>query len=87
MVAYVDGGWNPGRVLRGVSFVVKPGERGFVGATGAARASIVNLISRFYEFQKGRITIDGVDIRDILVDVRSRLVWCCKTCFCSAAVA
>ena len=37
----------------------------FVGATGAGKRSVVNLISRFYEFQKGTIRIDGVDIRDI----------------------
>ena len=46
----------------------------FVGATGAGKSSIVNLISRFYEFQKGRITIDGVDIRNIPVDeLRSQI--------------
>ena len=74
--AYVDKeDGTPDWVLRGVSFVVKPGERvAFVGATGAGKSSIVNLISRFYEFQKGRITIDGVDIRNIPVDVlRSRI--------------
>lgn len=74
--AYVDKeDGTPDWVLRGVSFVVKPGKRvAFVGATGAGKSSIVNLISRFYEFQKGRITIDGVDIRDIPVDVlRSRI--------------
>ena len=74
--AYVDKeDGTPDWVLRGVSFVVKPGERvAFVGATGAGKTSIVNLISRFYEFQKGRITIDGVDIRNIPVDVlRSRI--------------
>jgi len=74
--AYVDKeDGTPDWVLRGVSFVVKPGERvAIVGATGAGKSSIVNLISRFYEFQKGRITIDGVDIRDIPVDVlRSRI--------------
>lgn len=74
--AYVDKeDGTPDWVLRGVSFVVKPGESvAFVGATGAGKSSIVNLISRFYEFQKGRITIDGVDIRDIPVDVlRSRI--------------
>ena len=67
---------TPDWVLRGVSFVVRPGERvAFVGATGAGKSSIVNLISRFYEFQTGRITIDGVDIRDIPVDVlRSRII-------------
>jgi len=69
--AYVDKeDGTPDWVLRGVSFAVQPGERvAFVGATGAGKSSIVNLISRFYEFQKGRITIDGVDIRDIPVDV------------------
>ena len=69
--AYVDKeDGTPDWVLRGVSFSVQPGERvAFVGATGAGKSSIVNLISRFYEFQMGRITIDGVDIRDIPVDV------------------
>ena len=74
--AYVDKeDGTPDWVLRGVSFVVKPGERvAFVGATGAGKSSIVNLISRFYEFQKGRITIDGVDIRNIPVDeLRSQI--------------
>ncbi len=74
--AYIDKeDGTPDWVLRGVSFVVRPGERvAFVGATGAGKSSIVNLISRFYEFQTGRITIDGVDIRDIPVDVlRSRI--------------
>lgn len=74
--AYVDKeDGSPDWVLRGVSFVVKPGERvAFVGATGAGKSSIVNLISRFYEFQKGRITIDGVDIRNIPVDeLRSQI--------------
>ena len=65
----------PDWVLRGVSFVVKPGERvAFVGATGAGKSSIVNLISRFYEFQRGQITVDGVDIRHIPLDaLRSRI--------------
>ena len=74
--AYVDKeDGTPDWVLRGVSFVVKRGERvAFVGATGAGKSSIVNLISRFYEFQKGRITIDGVDIRNIPVDeLRSQI--------------
>ena len=74
--AYVDKlDGTPEWVLRGVSFVVQPGERvAFVGATGAGKSTIVNLISRFYEHQKGTITIDGVDIRDIPVDVlRSKI--------------
>jgi ATP-binding cassette subfamily B protein len=62
-------------VLRDVSFVIRPGERvAFVGATGAGKSSIVNLISRFYEFQQGSITLDGVDIRSIPVDeLRERI--------------
>ncbi|MCD7750834.1 MAG: ABC transporter ATP-binding protein/permease [Lachnospiraceae bacterium] len=51
-------------VLRDVSFVIEPGEKvAFVGATGAGKTSILNLIGRYYDIQKGTITIDGVDIR------------------------
>ncbi|MCD7864187.1 MAG: ABC transporter ATP-binding protein/permease [Lachnospiraceae bacterium] len=51
-------------VLRDVSFVIEPGEKvAFVGATGAGKTSILNLIGRYYDIQKGSITIDGVDIR------------------------
>lgn len=51
-------------VLRGVSFKINPGEcYALVGATGSGKTSIANLINRFYEFQKGEILIDGVDIR------------------------
>ena len=45
-----------------------------MGATGAGKSSIVNLISRFYEFQRGQITMDGVDIREIpLEELRARV--------------
>lgn len=51
-------------VLRDVSFVIEPGEKvAFVGATGAGKSSILNLIGRYYDIQKGNIYIDGVDIR------------------------
>ncbi len=53
-------------VLKDLSFHVKPGETiAFVGATGAGKSSITNLITRFYEFQKGDILIDGKDIRSL----------------------
>ena len=53
-------------VLRDVSFVIEPGQKvAFVGATGAGKSSILNLIGRYYDIQKGAIRIDGVDIRDM----------------------
>lgn len=59
--AYNEEKW----VLRDVSFQVNPGETlALVGATGAGKSSIINILSRFYEIQKGQILLDGVDIRD-----------------------
>ena len=53
-------------VLRDVSFTVEPGETvAIVGATGAGKTSIISLIERFYDIQKGRIALDGVDIREM----------------------
>ncbi len=53
-------------VLKDVSFVIEPGQTAaFVGATGAGKSSILNLIGRYYDIQKGRITIDGMDIREL----------------------
>ena len=53
-------------VLKDVSFIIHPGEKvAFVGATGAGKSSILNLIGRYYDIQKGQILIDGVDIRDL----------------------
>ncbi len=53
-------------VLKDVSFVINPGEKvAFVGATGAGKTSILNLIGRYYDIQKGHIYIDGVDIRNL----------------------
>lgn len=51
-------------VLKDVSFVINPGEKvAFVGATGAGKSSILNLIGRYYDIQKGHIYIDGIDIK------------------------
>lgn len=56
-------------ILKDVSFKIKPGQNvAFVGATGAGKTTIQNLISRYYDIQKGEILIDGINIRDIKVD-------------------
>ncbi|MCR5255901.1 MAG: ABC transporter ATP-binding protein/permease [Acetatifactor sp.] len=53
-------------VLRDVSFVIEPGQKvAFVGATGAGKTSILNLIGRYYDIQQGNIYIDDIDIRDL----------------------
>ena len=68
--AYGDGA----PVLRDVSFEVAPGQRvGVVGATGAGKTTLINLLMRFYDVDRGRITIDGVDVRKLpLADLRRR---------------
>ena len=57
-------------ILKDVSFTIEPGEKvAFVGATGAGKTSILNLIGRYFDIQKGEILIDGVNIKDIDTDV------------------
>jgi len=69
--AYNDEDW----VLRDVSFTIHPGENvAFVGATGAGKSSIIQLINRFYDIQRGRILLDGVDIRELPIAELRRAV-------------
>ena len=63
--AYQDEDW----ILKDVSFTIEPGQKvAFVGATGAGKSSILNLIGRYYDIQKGQILIDGVDIKKLNTD-------------------
>jgi len=60
--AYNNEDW----VLKDISFMINPGETvAIVGHTGAGKTSIINILTRFYEFQRGNILIDGIDIRSI----------------------
>jgi ATP-binding cassette subfamily B multidrug efflux pump len=61
-------------VLRNVSFAIEPGETvAIVGHTGAGKTTLISLLLRFYDVQKGAVRIDGVDVKDMdLVDLRSR---------------
>ena len=61
---------NEDYILKDISFVIEPGQKvAFVGATGAGKSSILNLIGRYFDIQKGEILIDGVNIKDLDTDV------------------
>ncbi len=67
----VSFGYVPGKtVLRHISLYAKPGQKiAFVGSTGAGKTTITNLLNRFYDIDSGRITVDGIDIRDLPRDM------------------
>ena len=66
---------EPEWVLRGISFVARPGDTiALVGHTGAGKTTIVNLLLRFYDPQRGRITANGVDVRSMPLDEWRRLI-------------
>lgn len=69
--AYNDEDW----VLKDINFEVKKGQSlALVGATGAGKSSVINLLSRFYDIKKGQISIDGVDVKDFdLANLRKHI--------------
>lgn len=75
--AYRDEEW----VLRNVSFAVEPGQTlAIVGATGAGKSTIIQLLSRFYDVQRGSIEVDGVDVRAMSKrSLRRHIGWFCRT--------
>jgi len=66
---------EPAWVLKGVSFRARPGETiALVGHTGAGKTTVISLLMRFYDPQRGRITLDGVDVREMsLAELRARI--------------
>jgi ATP-binding cassette subfamily B protein len=69
-----DGTYDP-PALKNINITIEPGQQiGFLGATGAGKSALVNLLPRFYDVTEGRITIDGVDIRDIPQDTLREIV-------------
>ena len=69
-----DGELDP-PALKNINLTIEPGQKvGFLGATGAGKSALVNLLPRFYDVTEGRITIDGIDVRDIPQDNLRQIV-------------
>jgi ATP-binding cassette subfamily B protein len=69
-----DGELDP-PALKNINLTIEPGQQvGFLGATGAGKSALINLIPRFYDVTEGRITLDGVDVRDIPQDNLRQIV-------------
>ena len=69
-----DGELDP-PALKNINLTIEPGQKvGFLGATGAGKSALINLIPRFYDVTEGRITIDGIDVRDIPQDNLRQIV-------------
>ncbi len=67
-----------GEVLKNINLVAEPGETiGLLGATGSGKTSLISLIPRFYDVTRGRVTIDGTDVRSIPLDVLRSIVSVC----------
>ena len=75
-------------VLKDVDFTIRPGEKiGIVGRSGSGKTTLVNLISRFYDVNEGRVLLDGVDVRQLAGAINSAATSasCCRSRFCFAA--
>jgi len=77
--AYRNGKGEPeGEVLHDINLIAEPGETiGFLGATGCGKTSLISLIPRFYDVTKGKVTIDGIDVRDIPQKILRSLIGIC----------
>ena len=71
---HVDFGYEAGHpILHNISLYAEPGQKiAFVGSTGAGKTTITNLINRFYDVERGRVTYDGIDVKDIRKDALRR---------------
>ena len=73
-----EDGSQPVEILKNINLTIKPGEVvGFLGATGSGKSTLVNLIPRFYDVKSGKITIGGVDIREIPLKTLHQMVGVC----------